>query len=26
LLLSRHFCNFAWLFLASNNAQVSALA
>ncbi|MFK1238932.1 hypothetical protein ACIUV3_30305, partial [Pseudomonas aeruginosa] len=24
LLLSRHFCNFAWLFLASNNAQVSA--
>ena len=26
LLLSRHFCNFAWLFLASNYAQVSALA
>ncbi|WP_185879210.1 hypothetical protein [Pseudomonas aeruginosa] len=26
LLLSSHFCNFAWLFLASNNAQVSALA
>ncbi len=26
LLLSSHFCNFAWLLLASNNAQVSALA
>ncbi|WP_447444516.1 hypothetical protein [Pseudomonas aeruginosa] len=26
LLLSSQFCNFAWLFLASNNAQVSALA
>ena len=24
LLLSRHFCNFAWLFLASKNTQVSA--
>ncbi|WP_273627237.1 hypothetical protein [Pseudomonas aeruginosa] len=26
LLLSSQFCNFAWLFLASNNTQVSALA